>query len=209
MDAPEELRTSLGRVVAASDERRRRFERDLHDGVQQQLVALVVNLQLVRRLTDSDPAAAQSLLEEIGRDAKEALADVRRLAWRIYPALLPGRGLAEALREAASVAKAPARIEAAALERFPAEIESTVYFCCFEALENAQPGQQVTVRLAQQGEELVFDLIVDGADESWISRVGAAIADRLGVIGGKLTVASEPEGARFSAAVPAYSLSAR
>lgn len=200
---------SPARAVTAADERRRQFERDLHDGVQQQLVALVVNLQLLRRLVDSDPRAAKTLLGEIACDAQVALADVRELAWRIYPSLLPDRGLLDALREAASLSTVPTTIAAPVLDRFPAEIESTVYFCCVEALENVEPGQRATVALRQQEGALLFDLAVDGVGEEWVARVGAAIGDRLAAIDGTLTVEGASDAVRLSAAVPVYSLSAR
>src|SRR5438876_4805643 len=94
----EELRASRARVVAAADAERRRIERDLHDGVQQHLVALAVNLQLARQLADSDPEALRSLLDDLTRDVHEALESVRALARQVYPPLLLDRGLAEALR---------------------------------------------------------------------------------------------------------------
>src|SRR5713101_462314 len=146
----EELRASRARVVAAADAERRRIERDLHDGVQQHLVALAVNLQLARQLADSDPAAALTLLEEIGQAVREALDGVRALAQSIYPPLLLDRGLAEALRSAASGAGIHTRVEAAASDRYPSEVEATVYFCCLEALHNAAKhagaGARATVR---------------------------------------------------------------
>src|SRR5436309_1484166 len=97
----EDLRASRSRVVAAADAGRRQIERDLHDGAQQHLVALSVNLQLARRLLENDPAAAVALLDEIGRDVRTALDDVRALAYRVYPPLLLDRGLVEALLAAA------------------------------------------------------------------------------------------------------------
>src|SRR5438105_14795670 len=117
VETVEELRASRARVVAAGDAERRRIERALHDGVQQHLVALVVNLQLARQLVESDPAAAATLLEELGRDAREALEGVRELACEIYPPLLLDRGLADALHAAAAQVEAPCRVEAEGLDR--------------------------------------------------------------------------------------------
>ena len=133
----EQLRASRARMVAAADAESRRIERDLHDGVQQHLVALAVNLQLARQLADTDPDEAKKLLERIGHDVREALEGVRELAQSVYPPLLLDRGLAEALAAAASAAGIPTRVDATGLDRYPPQVEATVYFCCLEALENA------------------------------------------------------------------------
>src|SRR6266571_3288757 len=107
----EELRASRARVVAAADAERRRVERDLHDGIQQHLVALAVNIQLVRQLADSDPEAMRAVLDEIASDVREALESVRALAQTVYPPLLLDRGLGDALRAAVLDAGVPARLE--------------------------------------------------------------------------------------------------
>jgi len=120
----EALRASRARMVAAADAERRWIERELHDGVQQHLVALAVNVQLVRQLAGSDLAAAMAVLEEIRSDVREALDGVRALASEIYPPLLLDSGLAEALR-ATSANAAPKRVDAAALGRYPPAVEAT------------------------------------------------------------------------------------
>ena len=207
----EELRASRARVVAAADAERRRIERALHDGAQQHLVALAVNLQLARQLADSDPAAAKTLLEEIGRDVREALEGVRELAHEIYPPLLIDRGLAEALRAAASGADIPTRVEATVLDRSTPEAEATVYFCCLEALQNAArhagAGAQATVRVWPEQGELLFEVSDDGAgfDPRAAPRGAGLInmSDRLGALGGRLTISSEPgHGTRVSGTIP-------
>ena len=98
----EELRASRARIAAAALTERRQIERDLHDVVQQHLVAVIVNLQLARELADSDLAAAKAVLDELSADAREALESVRELAQRVYPPVLRDRGPAEALRAAAA-----------------------------------------------------------------------------------------------------------
>ena len=108
----EQLRASRARVVSAGDAERRRIERDLHDGAQQQLVALSVNLRLARELTDSDPAAAAALMEQLEGDVEVALEELRELAHGIYPPFLAERGLAEALSVVAARAPLAARLEA-------------------------------------------------------------------------------------------------
>jgi signal transduction histidine kinase len=145
----DELRASRARVVAAADAERRRIERDLHDGAQQHLVALAVNLRLARELADSDPAQARVVLEELAGDVKQALHEFRDLAHGIYPPLLVERGLAEGLRSVR--AQVAVRFELDGLGRYPPEIETTVYFCCLEALQNvgkhAGAGACATIRV--------------------------------------------------------------
>jgi signal transduction histidine kinase len=206
-----ELQAARSRVVAAADSERRRIERALHDGVQQQLVALVVNLQLVTQLAVSDPVTANTLLEDIARDARAALEDVRVLAQGIYPPLLLDRGIAEALGAAASAAGIPAQVEAAQLERYPPEIEATVYFCCLEALENAarHGGSQVraSVRVWRETDALRFEVVDNGAgfepDEKPLGTGLKNMSDRVGAQGGRLRIHSKPgDGANVSGLIP-------
>ena len=201
----EELRASLARVVAAADAQRRGFERDLHDGAQQQLVALAVNLQLARRLAASDPTASKTLIEEIGHDVREALTGVRQLAWRIYPSLLLDRGLADALRQVASDSVVPMGIEAKSLDRLPVEIEATVYFSCLEILRIAEAGERFNIRVRQRQGAVVFDVVVDGVDvEQWAQRDLTGVSDRLAALGGQLTISSEAgRGVRLTGTIPA------
>ena len=110
----ESLRASRRRLVRAADADRRRIERDLHNGVQQHLVALAVNVQLAGRLADTDPAAAKTLLEQLERDVQETLDATAQLAQRIYPPLLEPRGLAAVLRSAAAAAGVAASVNVAA-----------------------------------------------------------------------------------------------
>lgn len=194
-----ELRASRARVAAAADADRRRIERDLHDGAQQQLIALAVNLQLARALADSDPRALKTLLEEIRRDVHDALEDVRRLATRIYPPFLLERGLVETLQAAAADALIPTRVEAPAAERYSPEIEATVYFCCLETLqqaaEHAGAGDGATIRVCQFEDALRFDVVVAraGADEWPTEEDLASIGDRLGAVGGSLVVSVDDD----------------
>ena len=205
----EELRAARSRLIASADAERRRIERDLHDGVQQQLVALAVNLQLARQLADGDPAALMPLLEEIGRDVQEALEDVRRLASRVYPAFLLDRGLVDALRAAAAQAAVPTHVEALpSVGRYSTEIEAAAYFCCVEALEDAagppQPGERATIRLRQAERALVFDVVVEGGGPGpWAEKDLLGIGDRLGAVGGRLEVSPDTgRGARLSGTIP-------
>jgi signal transduction histidine kinase len=114
-------------VTADQYEQRRAFERALHDGLQQQLVALAVNLQLARDLCESDPSAVRPFLEELARDVHAALDDARALGQEIYPPVLADHGVAEALRAAG------VRVEDPGVGRHPADIEAAIYFACVGA----------------------------------------------------------------------------
>jgi len=207
----DDLRASRARVVAAADAGRRRIERDLHDGPQQHLVALAVNLQLARQLVDSDPTAAKALLEELGADVREALDAVRELAHEVYPPLLLDRGLGEALKGAGRRLSIPVRIESVPAARHPPGVEATVYFCCLEALDNTTrhggPGARATVRVWQDDDALHFEVEDDGLgfDQS-AEHPGqglTAMSDRLGALDGRLAISSEPgSGTRVRGSVP-------
>ena len=207
----DELRASRARVVAAADAERRRIERDLHDGAQQHLVALAVNLRLARELADSDPSQARAVLEELTGDVRDALEEFRDLAHGIYPPLLAERGLREGLRSAVARAPVPARLEAATIGRYPPEVEATLYFCCLEALQNAGKhaggGARVSVRLWEDDDALRFEVVDDGPGFDVEARppgVGLTnMGDRLGALGGRLSIASTPgAGTQVAGAVP-------
>ena len=208
----EELRESRARVVAAADAERRRIERDLHDGAQQHLIALAVNLRLARELSRSDPAAAQSLLDELTSDVKDALERFRELAHGIYPPILEDRGLADGLRAAAARGPIRARVETVSvIERHSREVEATVYFCCLEALQNAGKhagdGARAIVRLWEDVDSLRFEVIDDGIGFDPASRPRGSgltnIEDRLGALGGRLAVRSSPgAGTTIAGVVP-------
>jgi len=207
----DDLRASRARVVAAADAERRRIERELHDGPQQHLVALAVNLQLVRQLVDTDPAAAKALLEELGADVRVALDVVREAAEDLYPPLLLDRGLGEALKGLARRVVIPVRVESESLDRHQPEVEATIYFCCAEALENAArhggSGTRATVRVWQEHDAIHFEVEDDGVgfDQS-AGHTGQglmAMSDRLGALDGRLTISSEPgSGTRVCGTVP-------
>ena len=207
----EQLRASRARVVSAGDAERRRIERDLHDGAQQQLVALSVNLRLARELAGSDPREATSLLEQLGADVEAALEELRELAHGIYPPFLAERGLAEALSVVAARAPLPTRLEATGIGRYPPQAEATVYFCCLEALQNAgkHAGKEAsaTIRVREDEGGLLFEVADNGAGfDPSVAPQGAGLAnmtDRLGAIGGSLRIDSSPgHGARIAGAIP-------
>src|SRR5262249_52736627 len=137
-------RASRQRLVAAQDEERRKLERNIHDGVQQQLVALAVKLKLADTMLDRDPAKAHEALAGLQADAGSALEDLRDLARGIYPPLLAYRGLGAALEAQARKAIVPTTVEADGVGRFPQEVEAAVYFSCLEALQNVAKYAEAT-----------------------------------------------------------------
>jgi signal transduction histidine kinase len=201
----EELRASRERLVLAADADRRRIERDLHDGTQQNLVALAANLQLARRLADADPAAAKALLDEMGRDVQQALDETGKLAHRVYPPLLEAGGLAVALRTAAMSVGVPTRIEVTPGASYPPEIAGAVYFSCLEVLERAGTGTRATVTVQDEERALAFEVVEDGAGsaETASDELLARLRDRVEALGGQLTLQSEPGGGiRVSGSLP-------
>jgi signal transduction histidine kinase len=198
-----ELRASRGRVLAAADDRRHSIERELHDGAMQQLVALSVNLQLARRLVSANPSGTAELLDEMLENVHEALDELRQLAWRVYPSLLFGAGIADALRTAASLLEIPTRVEVVAPGRLVPQLEVSIYFCCVELLQLAAGGESRAVVHVGGGERMLFELTIEHADvEEWSARDLSSVRDRLAAIGGRLAVEATPaSGVRVSAAV--------
>jgi signal transduction histidine kinase len=205
-----ELRSSRQRVVAAQDQERRRLERNIHDGAQQQLVALAVKVRLAGQLAARDPGKANDLLELTEREISQALEDLRDLARGIYPPLLADKGLAAALQAQARKAPFPVEVDADGIERHAQDAETAIYFCVLEALQNvakyAKAGR-VTVRLAEGEGSLSFTVTDDGTGfDTAATGYGTGMqgmADRLDAIGGALDVRSAPgEGTTVAGRVP-------
>jgi signal transduction histidine kinase len=198
------LQATRARLFATADAERREIERSLHDGVQQDLIALAVKFQLARRLADSEPAAAQGVLDELGADIREALENVRLLSERIYPSVLGTRGVAEALRGLATVARISVRVETDGLGRYPPEVEEAVYFSCRAALEDAAArGAVPTVRIWQEDDALRFEVATCGGSAEPVAPDLWQIGDRIETLGGRVTLSSQPAGGtRVSAAIP-------
>jgi signal transduction histidine kinase len=195
----EELRASRQRLVAAQDQERRRLERNIHDGVQQQLVALAVKLKLADTLVERDPAKAHDALAALQKDATTALEDLRDLARGIYPPLLADQGLAAALEAQARKAAVPVRVDSDGVGRYDQAVEAAVYFCTLEALNNVAKyanASQASVSLAQTDGHLSFTIHDDGRGfDPATATYGTGLqgmADRLDAIGGTLRVTSEP-----------------
>jgi signal transduction histidine kinase len=206
----EDLRASRQRLVAAQDEERRRLERNLHDGAQQNLVALKVKLGLAEMFADKDPARAREILAELKVDTDEALDTLRDLARGIYPPLLADKGLAAALESQARKATLPVAVEADGLARYPQEIEAAVYFCCLEALQNVQKYAEAAgavLKLSGADGSLLFEVADDGKgfDVALTTR-GAGLTnmtDRIDALGGLIEMSStRGRGTRIHGSLP-------
>jgi signal transduction histidine kinase len=195
----EDLRASRGRLVAAQDEERRRLERNIHDGAQQQLVALAVKAKLADAMVDKDAEKAREILAQIQAETQEALETLRDLARGVYPPLLADKGLVAALEAQARRAPVRVAIGADGVERYPQEVEATAYFCVLEALQNASKyadASAVTIELSVSEDRLGFAVADDGRgfDPAATPRGSGLqnIADRLEALGGTLEIHSEP-----------------
>jgi signal transduction histidine kinase len=197
----EDLQASRQRLVTAQDEERRRLERNLHDGAQQQLVALAVKARLASALVGRDPAKELRMLVDLREGLGDALETLRDLARGIYPPLLADKGLASALEAQSRKAAMPVRIETDGIGRYSQEFEAAVYFCVLEALQNASKyadAADVAVRLWQENADLLFSVADDGRGfDQATTPLGTGlqnISDRLAALGGTLDVRSRPGG---------------
>jgi signal transduction histidine kinase len=203
-----DLRASRQRLVTAQDEARRRLERNIHDGAQQDLVALAISLRLAATTVDDDPA--RRMLGELQAQAAGALANLRDLARGIYPPLLADLGLAAALTAQAAKSPLPVTVDAGAVGRFGQDTEAAVYFCCLEALQNtAKYAHATSARICLQAHHgtLRFTVSDDGAGyDTRRTPMGSGLrnmADRLAALGGRLEIRSAPgEGTTIAAQLP-------
>lgn len=209
----EDLRRSRQRLVSAQDEERRRIERNIHDGAQQQLVALAVQLRLAGQLAAKEAPPVADLLARITTQAQDALEDLRDLARGIYPPLLADRGLAAALEAQARRAALPVTVDPDGIGRYPQEVEAAAYFCVLEALQNVAKYAEASgaqVELQTERGVLFFSVQDDGRGfDASTTPTGAGLqnmADRLAALGGALEVHSAPgEGTTVSGHLPVAS----
>jgi signal transduction histidine kinase len=202
----EQLAERAARLVTAADEERRRLERDLHDGAQQHFVALAVLIQLART---AEHDRCQPLLTEASGLLETAIAEMRRLAHGIYPALLVSGGLAQALPAVAARAAVPVTLNLQGLGRYPASIEAALYFCCSEALQNAAKygGPDTTVTITAHVDDWMLTLTISdtgrGFDPATAGTFGLTnMTDRLLAIGGNLVIDTAPgRGTRITATI--------
>jgi signal transduction histidine kinase len=209
--ADADLRESRRRVISAGDQERVRLERDIHDGAQQRLVALAVQLQLASQLTRQGTPLSADQLDAMYAESREAIDELRELARGIYPSVLAERGLEDALRSVARRAPTPVEVVYDPAIVLSSDDASAVYFVCLEALQNvakhAGPSTSVEISLAVRDDELVVSISDDGpgfdAAVAASSRGLLNMADRAGALGGELTICSAPGvGTRISMVLP-------
>ncbi|MDX6207802.1 MAG: hypothetical protein QOE24_193, partial [Frankiales bacterium] len=208
-----ELQLSRERLIAAQDDERRRLERDIHDGAQQHLVALAVNLRLVEAVAGKDPARAAGILGAQADAAREAIETVSRLSRGMYPRHLADSGLAAALGAAVAGTAVPVAVVDEDSERLPEAVEAALYFFTMEAVQNAAKhsnGSMITVRLTTAGGAGHVTVVDDGVGfaslDARAAGCGAGLSnmqDRIDTVGGTLLVDSAPGlGTRVTATVP-------
>lgn len=210
-DSLRALRSSRQRLVTAHDEERRRLERDLHDSVQQHLLGLKAKLGAVQALVEQGHTSnASSVVQGLQDDADAAIGELREVARGVYPPLLAEQGLAAAIRARARSAPMPVHVEVAGVDRLAGEIESGLYFCFLEALQNVTKhaaARRVEVRLTRGDGQVTLLICDDGVGfdlASTSSGMGlSGLRDRIEAIGGTLTVRSAPTaGTTVTAHVP-------
>jgi signal transduction histidine kinase len=191
-----ELRASRERLVTAGDAERRRLERDLHDGAQQRLVSVALQLRLIERHVRTDPALAERLVRSAGDELSRSLEELRELARGIHPAVL-NHGLKAALESLASRSPVPAKVSCAGAERLPEPVQLAAYFVACEALANVAKYANATsasIRVARRNGVVAIEIADDGvggADESAGTGL-QGLADRVAALNGTLRVLSPP-----------------
>ena len=198
LERADELKASRRRLIDTQDAERRRLERDLHDGAQQHLVALTVNLRLAQTLSSSSPVRAAALLDLQAEAASVAIETLSSLSRGIYPRLLSEQGLVSALRSAVATSAIPVTFSADDMMRLPASVEAALYFCGMEAVQNATKHSGASTLVVRVTDHLGTSQLVvtdDGAgfDDASGASTGAGLAnmrDRLDAVGGTVTVTS-------------------
>jgi len=203
----DDLRESRARIVEAGDAERRRLERNLHDGAQQRLVSMSLNLRLVESQLRTDPEAAEPLVAQLREDLTGAIEELRELARGIHPAVLSDRGLAPALEAVAARSPVPVELSAPQ-ERLPPPVEAAIYYVVSEALANVAKYAQassVTVEVARTDGRAIVAVADDGIGGADPERGSGlrGLADRVAALDGRLHVDSAPSrGTRIHADLP-------
>jgi signal transduction histidine kinase len=206
-----ELADSRARIAAASDSERRKLERDLHDGAQQRLLAVLLKLDLARELVPDRPDVRRRL-SELGRELEDAIDELRALGHGIYPTLLANSGLATALHALAGRSAGRITFTDAHVGELPTEIEAALYYCCLEAVQNATkhagPQTEISISLLPEARgELALEVRDNGCGFELAGANGGVglrnMRDRLGAVRGRLEITSElGRGTVVAAAVP-------
>ena len=211
-DLEGELRASRARILEAGHAERRRIERDLHDSTQQRLVSLRLHLTLAGEQAGS--AEEREMLERLGTEIDDAIEELRTVAHGIYPSVLADRGVGAALKAVARGSAIPVRVGDGWRRRHSEAVETTVYFCCQECLQNAAKhggrGVSATVRLREDDGHVSFSVEDDGAGFDPATAVRGSgltnLADRVEAVGGTLEIDAAPgRGTRITGQIPAAS----
>jgi signal transduction histidine kinase len=205
----EEVRASRARIVEAADAERRRIERNLHDGAQQRLVTLSLELALAReQATNGAGDELRASLEEASAELSRALTELRELGRGLHPSILTEAGLGPALEALAERAAIPTRVTSSLEQRLPMSVEAAAYFVVAEALANAgkhSSATRIDVELHIQDDRLAVQVDDDGVGGANPTRGSglAGLADRVAALGGNLDITSSPgQGTRIRAALP-------
>ena len=201
------IRDSRRRLVRAADDERRRVERNLHDGAQQQLVAVTMQLRLLQSQRDDLPE-----IEPLVAELESSLTNLRELAHGLYPPLLRSRGLSDALKAAANRSPLRVTVTTDGVGRHDVDLEAAIYFCCLEALQNAAKyaGEAATVQIeVAEADGVIRGSISDDGPgfsaESARDGLGLRnMEDRIGAVGGDLQIEAR-HGTRIQFVVPGHS----
>lgn len=212
-DQAAELRTSRSRLASAADQERRRIERDLHDGAQQRLVGLAVRLGVLSSQVDETHTDTIASMRD---ELNGAIEELRELAHGIYPPLLANEGLGSALRAAARRCPMTTKVVADPVERYSPEVETALYFCGLEAMQNsikhAGPNTSIEIAIRSLADEVELSVADDGLGFNGAEAEPQGgllnMRDRIGAVGGTLSVCSRPSGGvEVNARVPSVSMS--
>jgi signal transduction histidine kinase len=188
---------SIARVVEAVDLQRESLERDIHDGVQQRLVAVRIQLGLATDLAKDD-ARLRQVLAEIGESLEEAIDELREVAHGVHPQVLTDQGLVAALAHVARAAAGPVEIASAGIGRYPANLESAIYYCCREAIQNASkhggPSVRISISLHEEQGVIAFAVSDDGPGFDVAAAAPGRglqhMRDRILLLGGRVSIVS-------------------
>jgi signal transduction histidine kinase len=193
------LTESRARVVDAADAERRRIERDLHDGTQQHLVSLAMNLGMAKEKLDSDPEAARQLVADAHQQAKDSITELRNVIRGVYPAVLTDRGLDAALSALAARSPVPVRLQVDLPQRPNPTAEAIAYFVVSESLTNVarhSGARSATVYVEQSGDRLKLAIVDDGRGGA-VETAGSGLTglrDRVAAVDGRFTLTSPTGG---------------